>query len=456
MKALSSILINNITFTVITIFYWLILGNVSGFTNIQYAILFCGYFLFSLLYVWNIRGLSPFFIFLTLSNILFIGGRFWGILITPELDLMEETSFHNSYITEEHMNETLCYVITFIFLASCGYKAYKSPANYRSNILSSVQNARPDTFLKYFFWVVLLLVVYGQIQDFRYALEQGSYISQYEGQLEGYAAGSSFGKILLYIFFGLSMAYGSSNTQKRYLILFYVYSIIEILIGSRGSLGAVLMFSIWYYSLSHKINIVKLVTFVFIALLFLLWLFGFSIRQLDETMDLGFWDTISYFFYSQGISLAVFDVSRDIMHYPTLAYVQSIIPGSSTIYSLFTGTSLLPQDVSFASYLSSSLNPKLYARGYGLGWTLMGDFYLFGGRSIIGFGLLSFIFGYVCSFIESKAFTSMFCRVLLFAIFMRFMLLPRAGLNTIIPFIAYTYIIHSLFKLFFVSNVKKS
>ena len=136
MKALSSLLINDITFAVITLIYLVSLSNVSDFTSIQYAILFCIYFSLSLLYVWHIRRMYPFFLFLTLSNILFIGGRFWGILINPELELMEGTFFHNYYIAPRHMNETLCYVVTFIFLASFGYKTYsKLP---RKNIFGVV------------------------------------------------------------------------------------------------------------------------------------------------------------------------------------------------------------------------------------------------------------------------------------------------------------------------------
>lgn len=456
MRAINSLLINDITFAVITLVYLVILNNVSVFTSIQYAILFCIYFSFSLLYVWHIRGMSPFFIFLTLSNILFIGGRFWGILINPELELLGGTFFHTSYITQGHMNDTLQFVIIFIFLASCGYKVCKSQNSRYANILSTRYNVKPDTFLKHFWWFVLVLSVYGQIQNFMYAFTQGSYLAMYEGQTEDYTAGGSLGKILLYICFGLSMAYGSTHTQKRYLILFFIYSTINILIGGRGTLGAVLMFSIWYYSLSHKINILKLAFLGITSMLFLLWIFSFSIRQADSTMDIGLIDTISYFLYSQGISLAVFDQSRDIVDYPTLAYIQSIVPGSSSIYSLLTGTALSPQDVSFSSYLSYSLNSSLFANGNGLGWTLLGDLYLFGGRSLVGFGLLSFIFGYICSHIESRASSSMFCKVLLFAIFMRFVLLPRAGLNTIIPFIAYVYVMHSIFKLLFISKIRKT
>lgn len=451
MKALNSLLINNVTFTLITLVYWVCLSEETRFSSMHYSLLFCFYFSFSLIYVWNIKKLSPFFIFLTLSNILFIGGRFWGILINPELDLMEGTFFHNSYIDKKHMNETLRFVILFIFLASLGYKLCP---NYGKNkcILTTEYKREPDRFLKNFWWIVLILAVYGQIQNFIYAFTQGSYLAMYEGQTGDYTAGGSLGKILLYICFGLSMAYGSAYTQKRYLILFFVYSTINILIGGRGTLGAVLMFSIWYYSLSHKINIVKLAILCVFSLLFLLWIFSFSIRQADSSMSLGLVDTISYFLYSQGISLAVFDQSRDIIDYPALAYIQSIIPGSSTIYSLFTGVSLSPQDVSFSSYLSYSLNPSLFANGNGLGWTLMGDLYLFGGRTYIGFGILSFIFGYLCSYIESKASLKIFYKVLIFAIFMRFVLLPRAGLNTIIPFIAYVYVIHTMFKYFVVSN----
>ena len=431
--------------------FCLIYINSNVLTDAQYAILFASYSVYSLYYIWEVKKLSPFFIMMALSNVLFIGGRFWGILLNPVLTLQEGTFFDYTIISSQHMKESLYYVLIFVFFASWGYKSCRTADNEEC-VIGGEYNESADVFMRRIWWVVCALAMYGQIKAFMLALSQGSYISMYLAQGQDYSAGGALGKILLYISLGLSLTYTSDGTKKRYLLLFLAYSLVNILIGGRGALGALLMFFIWYYSLSHKINIVKLGILASLALAFLLWVFSFSIRQADAEEYLSLNEAISIFLHSQGISFAVFDRSRDFLDYPTLAYIQSIVPGSCTIYSLFSGVSLKPQDVSFASYMSYNLNPFLFVSGFGLGWTLLGDLYLFGGRTYLGMGLLSFIFGFACSFIERKSSSSMFCKVLVYSIFMRFVLLPRAGLNTIIPFIIYVYVIHSMFVYFFIAN----
>lgn len=434
--------------------FCLIYINSNVLTDTQYAILFASYSVYSLYYIWEVKKLSPFFIMMALSNVLFIGGRFWGILLNPVLTLQEGTFFDYTIISSQHMKESLYYVLIFIFFASWGYKSCRI-AGDEECVTETEYNESADVFMRRIWWVVCALAMYGQIKAFMLALSQGSYISMYLAQGQDYSAGGALGKILLYISLGLSLTYTSDSTKKRYLLLFLAYSLINILIGGRGVFGALLMFFIWYYSLSHKINIVKLGILASLALAFLLWVFSFSIRQADAEEYLSLNEAISIFLHSQGISFAVFDRSRDFLDYPTLAYIQSIVPGSSTIYSMFSGVSLKPQDVSFASYMSYNLNPFLFVSGFGLGWTLLGDLYLFGGRTYLGMALLSFIFGFACSFIERKSSSSTFCKVLVYSIFMRFVLLPRAGLNTIIPFMIYVYVIHSIFVYFFIAKDEK-
>lgn len=446
-------LIRDVVF-ISALLFCLIYINSNVLTDTQYAILFASYSVYSLYYIWEVKKLSPFFIMMALSNVLFIGGRFWGILLNPVLTLQEGTFFDYTIISSQHMKESLYYVLIFIFFASWGYKSCRI-AGDEECVTGTEYNESADVFMRRIWWVVCALAMYGQIKAFMLALSQGSYISMYLAQGQDYSAGGALGKILLYISLGLSLTYTSDSTKKRYLLLFLAYSLINILIGGRGVFGALLMFFIWYYSLSHKINIVKLGILASLALAFLLWVFSFSIRQADAEEYLSLNEAISIFLHSQGISFAVFDRSRDFLDYPTLAYIQSIVPGSSTIYSMFSGVSLKPQDVSFASYMSYNLNPFLFVSGFGLGWTLLGDLYLFGGRTYLGMALLSFIFGFACSFIERKSSSSTFCKVLVYSIFMRFVLLPRAGLNTIIPFIIYVYVIHSIFVYFFIAKDEK-
>lgn len=76
----------------------------------------------------------------------------------------------------------------------------------------------------------------------------------------------------------------------------------------------------------------------------------------------------------------------------------------------------------------------------------MSDLYLFSGRTYLGFALLALLSGIVIGWLEIKSLTNNLCKVVLFAIFLRLMILPRTGLNYIIPLIAYILVLFGIFK----------
>ncbi|MDA6078111.1 hypothetical protein O0544_23540 [Edwardsiella anguillarum] len=86
--------------------------------------------------------------------------------------------------------------------------------------------------------------------------------------------------------------------------------------------------------------------------------------------------------------------------------------------------------------MAKTLDESLFARGFGLDWTLMSDFYVFGGRNILGFSFLAFSFGLLLSTLQNAS-KNLFWLVLLTAIFTRLVFLPRSSLVIISPFCFY-------------------
>ncbi len=400
----------------------------------------CSVFLCTLLVLWKKSQITPFFLFILVFSFLFVGGRFWAFLISPDeqlFDIQAGTFFLRESIPDEHFVVTLCYVICFVIFAVLGYTLKKSS----NNVQKSFEYSKISEFLNIMFWPLALFSIAGKVLDFFYALENGGYLAMYEGQTESYSSFSSLGDIFLFVFWGMAFTFGKENVRKKYLILLLFYSVIRILIGARGTFGSFMMFILWLYSQRHKINIVKLSILGALAVVLLLFVFSFSIRAVGAD-DVSGANVFSAFLYKQGITLAVFDQSRDLTNYPIAGYFQNFIPGSSFIYSHLINPNAYPYELTFDGYLSYSLNESEYSIGHGLGWSFMGDLYIYSMGNILLFSLFAYIFGHICAYVENKSYEHPYYKLIVYAIFFRFMIFPRAGLNTIIPFIWYVTIIY--------------
>ena len=396
-----------------------------------------------LFFIWHTQQFSAFFLFYITFIFLFIGGRFWGNILDRDLEIQVGTFFHTSYLSNIEWKNTLLYVITFMYASTFGYLL-----NNKTSIKPKIglnNKTEINSILKIIGVLLGIITIYNSLALLKVAYSSSSYLSLYAGQTEGFNAGGSLINTLLYVFFGFAMSFGNSYNQRLYLIVFFVSAIISIMIGSRGALGAILLFSIWLYNQKKQINLLKLASIGALSLVILLFLASVSIRGADKEGQETILAALSVFFHQQGISLAVFAQSMDI-DYPIIPYFQSIIPGFSAIYSLITGTALESYEVSFNTYLSYYLNPTLYERGNGLGWTIMSDMYCYSQGNILIYTFLSLIFGYLSRYLENNRKNSLLCGAIYYAIFMRFLILPRASLSTICPLIIYVIIIFYFIK----------
>ena len=425
--------------------------------------LMCANFIFVLWRIWCVGGLSPYMLFMTTFSFLFIGGHFWGVLFNPQLSLRVGSFLDPQPTSNSEWRETLIYLILFLYMTLLGYLYIYGRSGNRTNIqkglleqvtFPSKQFNRALTVI----WVFLSSLVFFTDAMALLIVLRGGYGELYMAQGDTYSA-SSIVVVFEYFFFAMAMTYGNARNRHLYIILFVADGLFKILGGGRGAFGSILMFFIWYYSLNHKVNLRILAIGGTLALAILLVLSNQSKRSVDSGNSFTTVNEVAaLFFYAQGESLSTFEASRGIKKYPWLCYVQSFVPGTSFLYYHLAsdGHALRNNDTSFSLYLSSCLNPERFALGDGAGWTYMSDLYLFSGRTYWGFALLALLSGIIIGWLEIKSHTNNLCKVVLFAIFLRLMILPRTGLNYIIPLIVYILVLFGIFKQIYNLKVRNS
>lgn len=417
--------------------------NLCKLSQLEYAILMCTVFISGLGILWVQSKITPFFLFCVSFSFLFIGGRFWAFLLSPDenlFDLLGGTFLIRDGIPTKYWVNLLTWVICFYIFSILGYIFKK-----KMKLMMTACDRNINTILNVVFWPLTLFSVGTKLQDFHYALSNGGYLAMFEDQTQSYSSFSSLGVILLYALFGMAYTYGDKILKRKYLSLLFVYSFLTILIGSRGAFGSFMMLLLWLYSRNRKLNVIKLFVVGSSALILLLVIFSFSIRAVGVEGFTGI-ESLSAFFYSQGITLLVFEKTMEINSFPIVATFQSFIPGSTFFYTHFIKPSAYPYELTFDAYISYNVNPEAFMNGNGLGWSILGDFYVFSNGNVILFAVMSVLFGYICAYIENRCSTKSFFNVLVFATFIKFMFLPRAGLNTIIPFIWYIAIIYIMIR----------
>lgn len=359
--------------------------------------------------IWQVSGKKlGIFIMFQLTFCLFIGGRFFAYLLNPNLDIeiFEPTFFFDYTVSSERKIEIYSYVLLFVIFSILGYSSVRKRNGIKPLLNLSVGQTAAKNISKIgniLFPIFCICTIYSSLGMLVKAVSGGGYLVLYAGQSNEYAAGGSFIPNLILFFFSFAFVYGNESLRRNYLILYLFNSIINLMIGTRGGIGALFLFVIWLYSLRHKINLVKLGLVILGALVLLLCLFSFSVRADEEGAGpfslKTLMDAISIFLYTNGISLMVFDASRLIDTYPSVAYLQTFVPGATWLWGLM-GNSLQPQDFSFSYHMCYELNPSLFVSGSGLGWTILSDIYLFSFRCMPIFMLLSFIVGRLLGMLE--------------------------------------------------------
>ncbi len=421
-------------------------SNLSdGFYSYGYVVLA----VFSLASIWKIgkRKVSMFFLFMLTVN-LFLGGRFWAYLFDSSLDVFETTFFYSYTIDGKSRASDMIFLYSFIFFSTIGYKlGIKRNAKVRLEPkVSRAVERNIGRLLEIIFPIVLILVVYSSIGSVIENFKSGSYgFGDYNSDAVGGGYLRKFAQMSLSIFLSLSVVYCEKKWRNRYLMLYTFMSVCIVLGGSRASLGTLIFFLLWVYSIDHKVSLKKIALYGSIGLVLFFVAFSFSVRAAQSGFSLDSNKLALGLLYEQGGSIAVFDLSTRVKDYPVLPYFQTIIVGSSLIYRLFTGAVLYPKDISFSGHMCYSINPDRYMSGAGLGWTIMSDIYLFSGRNVFFFCLLSLLLAYSMAILDTWRRKSKFFLYVASAMLPGILMMPRGTLSAYFPMIFYVYIYFFIF-----------
>ncbi|WP_392398399.1 O-antigen polysaccharide polymerase Wzy [Edwardsiella piscicida] len=363
---------------------------------------------------------------------LFICGRFFIAFIGGDVNVFSMNFFVNYTLNDYDAVTLTLYIFVFLCSMDFGYKiAFFSNLSFKPIALD-------DQWMRRLCNVALLLSPLFLIELMSTVLDaiRGGYLASKLWQDKAYSLPlSSLAQTIFAIGFSYAIVVGY---RKKWFVGIYITTIIcSTVIGARGPLLVSLLLLVWLIGRNGAKNL-GVLRFLTISLISVILLSAFiqimSYRGSGSFSDFSLVKFLSTFLFNQGVSLMVFDLSTKVSNYPILSYFQTIFPGASAITSIFIPVEYYM--TGFQHYMAKTLDESLFARGFGLDWTLISDFYVFGGRNILGFSLLAFSFGLLLSTLQNAS-KNLFWLVLLTAIFTRLVFLPRSSLVIISPFCFY-------------------
>lgn len=422
--------------------------------SLYYVILSIGSLILS--WVLSERKLNLFFLYLVCFH-LFIGGRFFVCIFDTTLSPFETTFFFDYKFSQKWIIKLLNYVYSSVFFLVIGYYFSKRfPIKKIGNIESVYVNQNfVESVARPLFWVIGLILLYMSTKAVIYSFQHGyAYVEEFvTNQTYNVSLIEKFAPMLLTFFLAITFCY-AKELNKRYLILYGVYGCILLLSGTRAAFASALLLGVWLYSMNNKVSLIRIALFIALGLFFLLIIFSLTSRGagLDS---FSLWDGVKIFFYTNGVSLMVFDACRLVDDYPTIGYVQTFIPGATFVYSKIQG-GIPPQDAMFSNRLCYELNPDLFANGAGLGWTTLSDFYVFASGNIFLFCLFAVILGWLMGTLEVWAKGSVFYKFLVISITQSVLMMPRGLLSSFFIQIIYSFmfyiLLHNIAKYRFKNN----
>lgn len=208
---------------------------------------------------------------------------------------------------------------------------------------------------------------------------------------------------LILVIFSMLLNSGSNKHKALINCMFFYFifiMLLGILTGSRTSFLTALFMLGYYFFKDVRFTIVRT---IFITIATFLIIYSINIiaaisgaRDFEENKILV---QISDTLFGQGVTLMVFDSSMHINNYPFLGFLKTLVPGIQVFYSFFDVNQRYLFD--FSSYLVYSNNRLMYLEGFGLGWSVFSDFYVFSFGFIPLYLFFIYIFSYLLRRVQS-------------------------------------------------------
>lgn len=424
-------------------------GGISTFSDdislsaVSWSAIFCGFALF-LTITRTLGGMSPTSLYALqfYAICLFIGGRFAAFLMSPDQNPFEMTFFVTYSLDDAGINRLMSLIIGAISameFGACIVTSRKIRFEGDNGLFSLLEVTSPA--LKSMLFVVVPLVVVSLYESYTLVRDYG-YLGLYLGQTTDQSSVvKSIATTLAFALMGLAVAYGDRLSRRAYFFVYFAMAVINLLYGARGGFVTFILFTIWIATDfgARKIGFGKIFAcFAGIGVFVIYFMNAVSARG-EGSVEGSMLDNVSGLLYDQGVTLMVFDLSTKTHDYPWVPYIQNFLPGVSFLVNIFS--TLRPQDAGFSKYLSYVNNSDAYDDGYGLGWSLFGDLYVYAQGNWVVFVLLAVLIGYGIAKAEALARHKPLIKALLVSAAPSIMFLPRAGLNSVFPLIIYTVVL---------------
>lgn len=335
-----------------------------------------------------------------LGFLVFFLGSFIGFLLNPNLykDLFC-TDFIFSYCSPSADINYLIFLLNLILIAFS--MAFLSGVNVSKNIneldtQNIFINKKKVGLIYILFFLSLGISFYQRLDSIALAIS-GGYMALYENQAESYETPFvMLFSVLLSCSLALLYSLRKNLNSKIFGVavgLYILNLLLGIMTGSRAAFIGGLILLTWIIFRDKQVKKIFYIAGIGICILViggLNWLASLSGAR-DFSKSSNFLENFSETLYSQGITLMVFNSSVHAEGFPILGAIKTIIPGIQVVFPLFGITNR--HEFDWSSYMTFTENKNAYQDGFGLGWSIYSDFYIFSLGFLPLFYLFIYLFG---------------------------------------------------------------
>ena len=376
------------------------------------------------------------FLFILACGVFLLGRQFAYILSMGDISVYV-VGFLSQEVLTPQTYAKYCFLILSC-IVSFGFGAALSKIKFGIDSQPSKFNKGKvkSPWILFFCFSILAITAFTYFELVQYVLTYG-YKGIYVYNAEAAQSPSLMSKLSFYsypltlVLFSYTLVY--RKIKKEILLLLFIIILKALLmasLGQRGPFMCTLLFIMCMITKNKKVGLFKACVFLF-SLIVMAQLINYF-RGSGVAID-SIYNALVRFLYEQGITFYIPYLSN-MYDFPTLAKVQTIIPGSKFIYSLFSGNTPELQEYVLGHFLTYQVDSVAFSSGAGLGWSIISDFQqIIGGMDLLI--ILSMLaFGFVLSFLESAR-SSDNMKFIVYAAAIPIIFLPRSSLANVIPIV---------------------
>lgn len=277
------------------------------------------------------------------------------------------------------------------------------------------------------------------------ALWGGEYLALYRSSQEFATRLMPLANYALLLAFGLAVASASRLMQILATVALGLFCLGYLGLGVRSAFLSFTLLSVWlFHKRVMRLNSLMLVVLPIVLIVIAQTVWAFSVRggNTDADMQSKFAELnkavttkeLQRFMHNQGVSLLSVWVAYKTTDYPAAAYVQAFVPGFGAAAAI-SGHRIGIEDLYFPVYMAAQSLPENYRNGETMGWSIVSDALVFSDKNRGAFILLSAAFGAAFAWLIALAQQNAIWFGALALVFPKLMLLPRAGIYSIIPYL---------------------